>query len=129
MLPTLPDKDFFTMGEIAKIAQVPAHTLRYWESRLGVLRPGRRPGGHRRYTRADIELILRIKDLVGRQRLTLDGARKTLARRGLDEAAGRGAAEGLGAAGEGSPAASGKFLKTLLEVKREIRSLVEELSR
>src|SRR5471032_2628744 len=77
-LPFLPDRDFFTMREAARLAQVPPHTLRYWESRFGDLRPARRAGGHRRYTRADLELILEIKDLVHRRKMTVAGARRAL---------------------------------------------------
>ena len=62
-LPFLPDREFFTVREAARLAGVAAHTLRYWESRFGDLRPARRPGGHRRYTRQDLELILRTRGI------------------------------------------------------------------
>ncbi|MEK7381910.1 MAG: MerR family transcriptional regulator, partial [Elusimicrobiota bacterium] len=75
-LPFLPDRDFFTMREAARLAQVPPHTLRYWESRFGDLRPARKAGGHRRYTRTDLELILEIKDLLHKRRMTVAGARR-----------------------------------------------------
>ncbi|MDE1976864.1 MAG: MerR family transcriptional regulator [Elusimicrobia bacterium] len=122
-LPPLPDKQFFTMGEISRLMQVPAYTLRYWESRLGVLRPSRRPSGHRRYTRADVETIGLIRDLVYKRRLTLDGARKALweRKRGAKTAAGD-----LPSAQNG--AASGAATKVLREIRQEIQSLVSELS-
>ncbi|MBI4679442.1 MAG: MerR family transcriptional regulator [Elusimicrobia bacterium] len=120
MLSTLPDKDFFSMGEASRFAQVSAHTLRYWESRVTALRPSRLPSGHRRYTRSDIETILSIKDLLERRGLTLDGARRALRRGRRFSALAR---EG------GSPELSGKAMNTLSEVKRDLRSLMEELSR
>ena len=106
------------MGEASRIAQVPSHTLRYWESRVGLLKPARRSSGHRRYTREDLEMILRIKDLLHRRRMTVAGARRALieGRRGPrpSEAAPPG----------GLPAST---LKLLREVRKELASLVKEL--
>ncbi len=121
-LPFLPDRDFFTMREAARLAQVPPHTLRYWESRFGDLRPARRPGGHRRYTRADLQLVLEIKDLIHRRKMTVAGARRAL----IDRR--RGGAEGP-AAEAGAPADGGPALKLLREVKKEIKMLVDEFAR
>ena len=120
-LPFLPDRDFFTMREAARLAQVPAHTLRYWESRFGDLRPSRLTGGHRRYSRADLELILEIKDLVHRRKMTVAGARRALIDKRRD-----GPAAGFTATGssDGGPA-----LKLLREVKKEIRMLLDEFGR
>ncbi len=120
-LPFLPDRDYFTMREAARLAQVPPHTLRYWESRFGDLRPSRLAGGHRRYTRADLELILEIKDLVHRRKLTVAGARRAL----IDKRRG-GTASGAPAA---ASADGGPALKLLREVKKEIRMLLDEFGR
>lgn len=119
-LPFLPDRDYFTMREAARMAGVPDHTLRYWETRFGDLRPSRLAGGHRRYTRADLELILEIKDLVHRRKMTVAGARRALIekRRG-----------GPSDAPKGEQADSGPALKLLREVKKEIKMLVDEFGR
>lgn len=105
------------MGEAARIAQVPAHTLRYWEKTVGLLKPARRSSGHRRYTREDLETILKLKDLLQRRRMTVAGARRALLelKRGpkpVPEAAG---------------AASPQTLKLLREIRKEIQALVDEL--
>lgn len=76
--PLLPEQDYFNIGEASRIAQIPHYTLRYWEERLRLLRPIRRESGHRRYTRQDMETILRIKDLVLVRKMTLAGARKAI---------------------------------------------------
>ena len=120
-LPVLPDRDFFTMREAARLASVPAHTLRYWETRFGNLRPSRLAGGHRRYMRADLELILEIKDLVHRRKMTLAGARKALLERKRGEA--HNGSSGIASADDG-PA-----LKLLREVKKEIKMLLDEFGR
>ncbi len=120
-LPFLPDRDFFTMREAARLAQLPAHTLRYWETRFGDLRPARGAGGHRRYTRADVELLLEIKDLIQRRKLTVAGARRALIERR------RGATPGSSSAPVGTDA--GPAIKLLREVKKEIRMLLDEFGR
>jgi DNA-binding transcriptional MerR regulator len=121
-LPFLPDRDFFTMREAARLSQLPAHTLRYWETRFGDLRPTRLAGGHRRYTRTDLELILEIKDLVTRRRMTIAGARRAL----IDKRRG-GAADGAAAAT--ASADGGPALKLLREVKKEIKMMLDEFGR
>ncbi len=121
-LPFVPDREFFTMREAARLAQVPPHTLRYWESRFGDLRPARRPGGHRRYTREDLELVLEIKDLIHRRKMTVAGARRAL----LERRRG-GAAPGAPAAGPAADA--GPSMKLLREVKKEIKMLLDEFGR
>ena len=107
------------MGEAARIAQVPSHTLRYWEQRVGLLKPARRSSGHRRYTREDLETILLIKDLLQRRRMTIAGARRAL----LEKKRGAAAEAPAAAAGAASP----QTLKLLREIRKEILALVEEL--
>ena len=73
------NQDFYPIREAARRTQVPAHTLRYWEKRLQLVRPTRISGGQRRYTPADLETIARVRDLVAGGRMTLEGAKKALA--------------------------------------------------
>ncbi|MDE2293552.1 MAG: MerR family transcriptional regulator, partial [Elusimicrobia bacterium] len=77
--PPLPDKEYFSIAEACRLLQVPPHVLRYWESRFTALRPTRLPGGHRRYSRGDIETAFRIRGLLRERRLTVEGARRVLA--------------------------------------------------
>lgn len=120
-LPFLPDRDYFTMREAARLAQVPAHTLRYWETRFGDLRPTRLAGGHRRYTRADLELILEIRDLVHRRKMTVAGARRAL----LEKRRGTSVLDAPRTGGTDSA----PTLKLLREVKKEIKMLLDEFGR
>lgn len=78
---TIPDKLYFKIGEVSKIAGVPAYVLRFWESEFAFIRPKRTPTGHRLYRRADVESILEIKHLLHQKRFTLEGARKHLSAR------------------------------------------------
>ena len=76
--PFIPDKEFFTIGEVTRVSQLPAYVLRYWESEFKVLRPARRSSGQRKYTKKDIDLILKIKDLLYEKKFTIAGAKKDL---------------------------------------------------
>lgn len=74
----LPEREYFSIGEVSQITQVPAYVLRYWESEFKLLRPSRRESGHRKYNQKDIQSILRIKELLYSKRFTIAGAKKFL---------------------------------------------------
>ena len=73
-----PSERTHKVGAVSEITGLPAHVLRYWESEFPELKPGKTRGGQRRYTAEDIELILRIKELVHEQGFTIAGARRRL---------------------------------------------------
>ena len=79
-LDDLQNKDYFTIGEVSKISGVPEYTIRYWEKAFGLIKPIRKESKHRRYTRADVDTILKIKDLIYKHKMTLEGAKKQLSR-------------------------------------------------
>ena len=116
--PPLPDKDFFNMGEACRIAQIPPYTLRYWERHFHSLRPVRRESGHRRYTRGNLEMIFEIKELLQGQKMTVEGARKTL----IGKRAGRSKDAQAGRQAMPAPA-----LRMLREVREDLRKMLEEL--
>jgi len=75
----IPDKEEFKIGEVCEIAGVKPFVLRYWETEFPELSPAKGAGGQRTYTRADVELILHIKQLLYEERFTVAGAKKRLA--------------------------------------------------
>lgn len=75
---TIPDKLYFKIGEVAKMADVPTHVLRYWESEFPGIKPKRASSKQRLYRREDVELILKIKKLLHTQGYTIAGARKLI---------------------------------------------------
>jgi len=121
-LPFLPDRDYYTMREASRLAQVAPHTLRYWENRFGDLKPSRKQGGHRRYSRTDLELILEIKDLLQRKKMTLAGARRAL----IDRKRGKTALDAPLTGSSPADAAQGKLLR---EVRKELKAILEEMGR
>ena len=74
----LGEKLYFKIGEVARIVGVKPYVLRYWETEFSILRPGKTRSKHRLYRRRDVELLLRIKDLLHTRRFTIEGARKKL---------------------------------------------------
>ena len=81
----VPDKLYFKIGEVSKIAGVPTHVLRFWETEFPRINPRRTDSGQRLYTRKEVELVLEIKTLLYQRRFTIDGARQHLRRRSGDE--------------------------------------------
>ncbi len=77
-LPPIPDKEFFSIGEVSRITQLPSYVLRFWESEFRELRPARRNSGQRKYIRRDIEFVFTIKDLLHTRKFTIAGAKKHL---------------------------------------------------
>lgn len=77
-LPPIPAKHYFTIGEVSEICDVPPHVLRYWEQEFPQLKPTRRRGQRRYYTRDDVLLVRKIIDLLYRKKFTIDGAQEQL---------------------------------------------------
>jgi DNA-binding transcriptional MerR regulator len=78
-LPTIPDKLYFGIGEVAKLCDIKAHVLRYWEEEFELLKPAKRRGNRRFYQRKDVLLVRQIRDLLYIQGFTIEGAKAQLA--------------------------------------------------
>ena len=72
------DDKLYKIGEVCKFADVQPYVLRYWETEFPQLAPGKSGGGQRLYTRREIDIILRIKELLYRDGFTIAGAKKKL---------------------------------------------------
>jgi DNA-binding transcriptional MerR regulator len=74
------EKIFFSISEVARIVKVKPHVLRYWETEFSSLKPEKSETGQRRYRQKDLELILRIKELLYDKKFTIQGAKEALKR-------------------------------------------------
>jgi len=72
------DSAFRTISEAAEDIGVPAHVLRFWETRFPQLQPMKRAGGRRFYRPADMALLRQIKGLLHDKGLTIRGAQQVL---------------------------------------------------
>jgi DNA-binding transcriptional MerR regulator len=74
----IPEKLYYKIGEVAKFTGIKTHVLRYWETEFKAIRPNKSRSNQRLYRKQDVELILRLKDLLYNQGFTIAGARKKL---------------------------------------------------
>ncbi len=74
----IPDKLFFKIGEVCELVGVQAHVLRYWETEFPMLQPQKNPSGQRTYRRRDVEMALRIRQLLYDEGFTIAGAKRKL---------------------------------------------------
>jgi DNA-binding transcriptional MerR regulator len=79
MTVTIPDKNYFRIGEVGKILGVETYVVRYWESEFKTVKPARTKSDQRLYRRKDVEELLAIKNLLYQEKFTIAGAKKRLA--------------------------------------------------
>ena len=77
-LPPIPDKLYFTIGEVSRLCDLRPHVLRYWEQEFPQLTPNKRRGNRRYYQRKEVLLVRQIKALLYDQGYTIEGARLQL---------------------------------------------------
>lgn len=86
VLPPIPAKRYFTIGEVSDLCGVKPHVLRYWEQEFTQLKPVKRRGNRRYYQHHEVLLIRRIRELLYEQGFTISGARNRLDGRGHEMA-------------------------------------------
>ncbi|MCX8519355.1 MAG: MerR family transcriptional regulator [Methylophilaceae bacterium] len=77
-LPSIPAKNYFTIGETSRLCAVKPHVLRYWEQEFSELKPAKRRGNRRYYQPHELVLIRTIRSLLYEQHFTIEGARTRL---------------------------------------------------
>ena len=79
----LPNKKYFSIGEVASICNVKPHVLRYWETEFPQLSPSKRRGNRRYYQATDVLLVSKIKFLLYEKGFTINGAKLSLKKKPL----------------------------------------------
>jgi len=74
-------KLYYSIGEVSKITELKQYVLRYWETEFTQLNPNKNKAGNRTYRQKDIDLILRVKELLYKRKFTIEGARHELSRK------------------------------------------------
>jgi DNA-binding transcriptional MerR regulator len=110
------EEKLYKIGEVCKLAELQPYVLRYWETEFPQLAPGMSGGGQRLYNRREVDIILRIKELLYREGFTIAGAKKKLETEMSEPAA---------VAVAGAPAAPARDLS---EVKKELRAILQMLA-
>jgi DNA-binding transcriptional MerR regulator len=115
-----PKRELFKAADVCEVVQLQPYVLRSWEAefpQIGQTPPG---GGPRLYRRSDVELVLRIKQLILDEGLTLSGARRRLEE---DSGENNGAAELVG------EVVGDRVRDQLRQVKSGLRSILDLLSK
>lgn len=100
VLPPIPAKRYFTIGEVSELCGVKPHVLRYWEQEFTQLKPVKRRGNRRYYQHHEVLLIRRIRELLYDQGFTINGARNKLDGRMIEVAMGNSSVAEVSPAGE-----------------------------
>jgi DNA-binding transcriptional MerR regulator len=115
VLPPIPAKRYFTIGEVSELCGVKPHVLRYWEQEFTQLKPVKRRGNRRYYQHHEVLLIRRIRELLYEHGFTISGARNKLDSR-------------LGSAVEAELAAEAKPREVnIVEVRHELEQILDLL--
>lgn len=131
VLPAIPPKRYFTIGEVAELCGVKPHVLRYWEQEFTQLSPVKRRGNRRYYQHHEVLMVRRIRDLLYEQGFTIHGARNRLqelvsaersAKRLMAEESG--GTDGSGAQAEPESVATALHVLDLRQELRNIRDLL-----
>ena len=78
MIIDLPEKRYYSIGEVAKAFDVNTSLIRFWEKEFEVLKPKKNAKGNRKFTPEDVKNLQLIYHLVKERGFTLEGAKKKL---------------------------------------------------
>lgn len=129
----LPDKLYFRIGEVSDLVGVKPYVLRYWETEFTDIKPTKSKSGQRLYKKKDVELLLEVKELLYKERFTINGAKQRL--KELVKSGAADADEAPVAIRTGSKADSGVLMeavpatdkKFLMKVKTDLEWCLSEI--
>ena len=123
------DGRLFKIGEVCRLADVQPYVLRYWETEFPALTPNKSGGGQRLYTQREIDIVLRIKQLLYSEGFTIAGAKKKLDGELVSGAVveTNATAPAAAATRERAPRTDASARKALLEVRRELADILNLL--
>ena len=111
-------KLYYSISEVSEITELKAYVLRYWETEFSQLKPPKNRAGNRTYRQKDIEVILKIKDLLYSKKYTIDGARNFLKGK-----------ESFDNQESNSPAYNEKEKIILSKIKEELKNILSIISK
>jgi DNA-binding transcriptional MerR regulator len=115
---------FRTISEVAADLDVPAHVLRFWESKFAQVNPIKRGGGRRYYRPEDVKLLSGIRHLLYEDKLTIKGVQKVLKEKGVRHVVRLGGDEDVSEGMPEAPAtADGGATARVENIRRIVRNL------
>lgn len=128
-LPSIPDKLYFRIGEVARLLALPAYVLRFWESEFPQLRPAKGGTGQRLYRRRDVQALLEVRQLLYDRGYTIPGARQYLQERAQPSAITAPAVADAGDANGTASASQAATAEALQQMRGSLVDLAAMLSR
>jgi DNA-binding transcriptional MerR regulator len=125
--PTIPDRLYFKIGDVARICKVEPYVLRFWESQFPQLKPNKSGTGQRLYRKRDVEIAVEIKRLVYGEGYTLSGARQALGQARRTEPAVAAAAAVTPAPTAGTTKKGDKVASIIGQARTELRAIAAML--
>jgi DNA-binding transcriptional MerR regulator len=116
------DEKLYKIGEVCKLADLQPYVLRYWETEFPQLSPNKSGGGQRLYTKHELDIILRIKELLYRDGFTIAGAKKQLETVAVEPSA------PVPVSAEPPAPMSASSSKVLQDVQKELRAILSMLA-
>jgi len=110
-------KLYYSIGEVSTVTELKQYVLRYWETEFKQLSPAKNKAGNRTYRQKDIDIILRIKDLLYTQKFTIEGARKSL----------QAEADGVEENDQDSDSKGGVDVDLLIRIRSELKAILDNL--
>ncbi|MBN3846927.1 MULTISPECIES: MerR family transcriptional regulator [Burkholderiaceae] len=130
VLPPIPAKRYFTIGEVSELCGVKPHVLRYWEQEFTQLKPVKRRGNRRYYQHHEVLLIRRIRELLYEQGFTINGARNRLDAHGghaPQDEEGAATAEGEGAVAQVASSTTVTAVVDVEQLRKELQNVIDLL--
>lgn len=126
------EEKLYKIGEVCKQADLQPYVLRYWETEFPQLSPNKSGGGQRLYTRRELEVILRIKELLYKEGFTIAGAKKRLEQEMAEPVVAAAASPGSSASSPaeaaGAPQRNGSVSSDVLaRLKKDLRAILQML--
>mgnify|MGYP001307022490 CR=1 FL=1 len=112
-------KLYYSIGEVSKITDLKQYVLRYWETEFKQLNPNKNKAGNRTYRQKDIDTILEIKNLLYKEKFTIEGARKMLSLPSKEVK--------LVTKTEKKVITAGVNKKTLEKIRNDLKSILDDL--
>ena len=112
-------KLYYSIGEVSKITDLKQYVLRYWETEFKQLNPNKNKAGNRTYRQKDIDIILDIKNLLYKEKFTIEGARKMLSITSKEVK--------VVTKTEKKVITSGVNKKTLEKIRNDLKSILDDL--
>jgi DNA-binding transcriptional MerR regulator len=125
--PTIPDRLYFKIGDVARLLKVEPYVLRFWESQFPQLKPNKSGTGQRLYRKRDVEIAVEIKRLVYGEGYTLSGARQALGQTRRAESQAPAPAQAVAPA-QAPAAGSSKKRDKVAEVVNKARAELREIA-